>query len=69
MPWGQYFPKWVDCCDAHDICYCMGGNDADRLNCDDDFYDCIVARTGDKKMAKNMYDAVRTHGHRYFSYH
>lgn len=68
LPWKMKQPKWVDCCDAHDICYCIGGTEADRLNCDLDFYDCVLFRTNNKAAAKMVYDAVRAHGERYFSY-
>ena len=68
LPFGMKQPKWVDCCDDHDICYCIGGTEADRKNCDDDFYDCVLFRTGNKNAAKLVYDAVRKHGERYFHY-
>jgi hypothetical protein len=68
LPWKIQQPKWVDCCDDHDICYCIGGTEADRLACDEDFYDCVLFRTGNKNAAKMVYDAVRTHGERYFHY-
>lgn len=29
------------CCDAHDRCYCRGGDDGDRKVCDDELYQCI----------------------------
>jgi len=29
------------CCNAHDICYCKGGTEADRLRCDEALYACI----------------------------
>lgn len=55
------------CCDAHDLCYCVGGTAADRLKCDQAFRDCIRA-AGHPVIADVYYAGVRTFGWAFFNY-
>ena len=53
------------CCDAHDRCYCMGGNAADRKKCDDDLRKCIRAK-GHWFLSWVYYWGVRAFGSSHF---
>lgn len=55
-----------ECCDKHDVCYCIGGTENDRLKCDVDFLACM----NDKKfsLAGLYYEGVRTFGRFRFNY-
>lgn len=55
------------CCDAHDACYCAGGDGDDRLACDRAFRDCIRA-AGHPNIADIYYMGVRTFGSFFFNY-
>ncbi len=55
--------KWCDCCLAHDISYWRGGTKDDRKRADEKLRDCVFERTGNKALAKLMYDGVRAGGH------
>ncbi len=53
---------WSDCCLEHDIQYWQGGTKEQRLMADSLFKECILKKTGDEKLAKLMYKAVRFGG-------
>ncbi len=55
------------CCDKHDACYCMGGNEAARLKCDKALRDCIK-KAGHRILAQIYYKAVRAAGKKHFNY-
>lgn len=55
------------CCDAHDICYCAGGTEADRKECDLQLKDCI-RDSGHPFLAIIYYAGVRLLGGPYFIY-
>jgi hypothetical protein len=63
-----------DCCDAHDICYCKGGTETDRSNCDGAFFSCMSGKCESMGLLKNWcmgmasiyYRAVRKFGKKYF---
>lgn len=57
-----------DCCDQHDICYCIGGNADDRRLCDLALKECIRAR-GHPFLARLYYAGVRAFGSAFFNYH
>lgn len=57
---------WCVCCFEHDILYWQGGTKAERLKADRALRDCILEKTGDKKLAKVMYSGVRLGGSPYF---
>lgn len=57
---------WEECCFEHDIAYWQGGTAAERLEADQLLRECIEQRTGDRILAKVMYDAVRAGGTPYF---
>jgi hypothetical protein len=54
---------WCDCCLAHDISYWRGGTKDDRRHADEKLRDCVLERTGNKTLAKLMFDGVRAGGH------
>jgi hypothetical protein len=58
--------KWCECCFDHDIAYWQGGTKQDRKNADATLRQCVEERTGNKKLATVMYDAVRAGGHPVF---
>jgi hypothetical protein len=60
-------PAVKACCDAHDACYCAGGDADDRLACDRAFRDCIRA-AGHPVIADIYYLGVRTFGRFFFNY-
>ena len=60
--------SYKDCCDAHDLCYCKGGNEHDRLQCDIALFDCVKERTN-SAYAFLMYMGVRKLGVSHFNYH
>lgn len=53
--------NWGGCCDAHDICYGVGGDASDRLECDNMLYGCMSAVTN-QAIANTYYLAVRAGG-------
>jgi hypothetical protein len=56
------------CCDAHDICYCMGGNEEARVTCDDALADCI-GQHSHPWLAELYYLGVLALGRTFFNYH
>ena len=57
--------KYKKCCDAHDICYCLGGTEKDRLKCDVELGACINTMGG----PGNVYmHAVIVKGKSHFKY-
>jgi hypothetical protein len=56
-----------ECCDAHDRCYCRGGDEDDRLNCDIQLYECIKSK-GHDRLAAIYYWGVRHLGESHFNY-
>jgi hypothetical protein len=59
--------NFVDCCNSHDIAYCRGGTENDRLAADQALYNCIRARTN-RFLAAIYYHAVRAYGPSHFNY-
>jgi hypothetical protein len=53
---------WCECCFAHDIAYWRGGTQAERKRADEQLRECVLARTGDERLADLMYDGVRIGG-------
>lgn len=53
---------WCDCCFAHDIAYWRGGTEAEREKADEALRACVLARTGDPRLAAIMFDGVRLGG-------
>ena len=54
--------KWREDCIEHDISYWQGGTEEDRRNADLQLKHGILSKTGDKHLAKMVYDTVRTWG-------
>lgn len=54
--------KWCGCCFEHDRVYWRGGTEAERAKADDALRDCVLARTGDRKLAEAMRLGVRAGG-------
>lgn len=57
---------WRACCVEHDIAYWQGGTEAQRLAADEQLRDCVLAQTGDARLAEAMYNGVRFGGSPYF---
>lgn len=57
-----------ECCNDHDNCYARGGTEADRLKCDQVFYECCKEK-GPDWLAWIYYQAVRRFGSENFNYH
>lgn len=53
---------WSACCLEHDILYWHGGTKQERLRADSLFKECVLEKTGDKKLAELMYRGVRFGG-------
>ncbi|MBI4606881.1 MAG: hypothetical protein HY721_33375, partial [Planctomycetes bacterium] len=67
--------NFEDCCDAHDACYCRGGTEFDRLDCDLALYACIAttpppwsAPLRNIKLAGVYFSGVRAFGSGHFNY-
>lgn len=65
--------SWPDgnykgCCDSHDICYCHGGTETDRIECDITLYECVKDATN-SAYAFLMYMGVRKYGVSHFNYY
>ena len=59
--------NFIECCDAHDLCYCKGGSETERYRCDKRFFDCVNNKAG-VATAWVYYCAVRVFGEPYFDY-
>ena len=59
--------NFIECCDAHDLCYCRGGSESDRYRCDEIFYNCIKNKAG-ILIAWVYYSMVRMFGEPFFNY-
>ncbi len=57
---------WCECCFEHDIAYWQGGTEDERLKADEALRDCVLEKTGDKNLAKVIYQGVRFGGSPYF---
>ena len=57
---------WCECCFQHDLAYWQGGTAKEREFADDNLKQCVLRKTGDKTLAKVMYDGVRFGGSPYF---
>jgi len=57
---------WCECCFQHDLAYWQGGTELQRENADIALKQCVLEKTGDKILAKVMYDGVRLGGSPYF---
>ena len=57
---------WRDCCVEHDVAYWRGGTREERLAADEKFRACVERKTGDKALARLMYEAVRAGGGPHF---
>jgi hypothetical protein len=53
---------WCDCCFAHDVAYWIGGTEPVRKQADEALRECVLARTGDARLADVMYEGVRIGG-------
>lgn len=53
---------WCACCLAHDLAYWRGGTEAERAQADTQFEACVLAATGDPKLARMMRAGVRLGG-------
>ena len=53
---------WEECCVEHDIAYWQGGTVADRLAADERLRECVEQKTGNRVLARMMYDGVRAGG-------
>lgn len=60
---------WKECCDKHDVCYDIGGNEDDRWNCDEGLYQCMLDLGVPWIIAETYYRAVRLFGASHFNYH
>lgn len=58
---------FVDCCNGHDLCYCHGCTEADRLACDEGLRTCIRA-AGHPNLAEIYFRGVRWFGRGFFTY-
>ncbi|MFA5073734.1 MAG: hypothetical protein WC539_07550 [Nitrospirota bacterium] len=54
---------WCDCCFAHDISYWKGGTETERKEADRLLKECILLKTGNKVLARLIYNGVRVGGH------
>jgi hypothetical protein len=54
--------KWCDCCFQHDIAYWKGGAEEERKQADEELRECVFKRTGNKALARFMFDGVRAGG-------
>ncbi len=59
--------EWKHCCYLHDKCYGKGGTEADRRQCDSDFYKCLYPMS--HAMAWIYWAFVRRLGSAHFNYH
>jgi hypothetical protein len=57
---------WCECCFQHDLAYWQGGTEEERESADSRLKQCVLEKTGDKILAKIMYDGVRFGGSPYF---
>ena len=57
---------WRGCCTEHDVAYWRGGTAEERKAADIRFRECILKKTGDKVLARTMYEAVRAGGSPHF---
>ena len=57
---------WCECCFQHDLVYWRGGTQEEREIADTKLKECVFEKTGDKALAKVMYDGVRFGGSPYF---
>lgn len=57
---------WCECCFDHDIAYWQGETEEERLKADEALRDCVLEKTGDKNLAKIIYQGVRFDGSPYF---
>jgi hypothetical protein len=64
---GPCSDHWKDCCDPHDECYCKGGDATARLNCDNDFKECLRGMGMGKIKAGLYHKGVRLFGAKYFN--
>ncbi len=60
--------KWILCCNPHDACYCVGGNEANRKFCDIAFAVCLALAGMPAKSVKAYYRGVRLFGGWFFNY-
>lgn len=57
---------WCSCCFEHDLEYWRGGTYAQREAADSRLKDCVAEKTGNKALARLMYEGVRIGGSPYF---
>ncbi len=57
---------WCECCFQHDVAYWQGGTERQREDADIALKQCVLEKTGNKTLAKVMYDGVRLGGSPYF---
>lgn len=59
--------NFIECCNAHDLCYCHGGSEEDRYICDRIFFDCVRNKAG-TIIAWIYYTVVRIAGASHFNF-
>ena len=57
---------WCSCCFEHDLDYWRGGTYQERKTADARLRDCVFEKTGNKTLARLMYEGVRVGGSPYF---
>lgn len=57
---------WCSCCYQHDIAYWRGGTAEERKSADVRLQACVFEKTGNKALARLMYEGVRFGGSPYF---
>lgn len=57
---------WCSCCLAHDLAYWRGGTADERLKADKDLKSCVLAASGNAKLADLMFAGVRAGGGPYY---
>jgi hypothetical protein len=59
--------NWKSCCDSHDNCYCRGGDEGDRTECDRKLRSCMT-ELGCPIWGEIYYRAVQRWGNTHFNY-
>lgn len=56
---------WEQCCIQHDYCYFEGGQELDRMSCDEKLFECMTLRLAPGSL---YFGAVRLGGFSHFNY-
>ena len=59
---------WGSCCQAHDNCYAVGGDENARSSCDIGMAHCMAGKHVPDEIVGAYYGAVRAFGSNYFNY-